>query len=46
MKLEMQGSGQLPSELPDPGRYRAVAERGFSEQVRRLTSVVAIGAPA
>ena len=26
MKLGIQGSGQLPSELPDPGRYRAVAE--------------------
>ena len=26
MKLGIQGSGQLTSELPDPGRYRAVAE--------------------
>ena len=26
MKLGVQGSGQLPTELPDPGRYRAVAE--------------------
>jgi probable F420-dependent oxidoreductase len=26
MKIGIQGSGQLPTELPDPGRYRAVAE--------------------
>ena len=26
MRLGIQGSGQLPTELPDPGRYRAVAE--------------------
>ena len=26
VKLGVQGSGQLPTELPDPGRYRAVAE--------------------
>ena len=26
MRIGIQGSGQLPTELPDPGRYRAVAE--------------------
>ena len=26
MRIGVQGSGQLPTELPDPGRYRAVAE--------------------
>ncbi|HEY7794115.1 MAG TPA: LLM class flavin-dependent oxidoreductase [Gaiellaceae bacterium] len=26
MRIGIQGSGQLPSALPDPGRYRAVAE--------------------
>ena len=26
MRIGIQGSGQLPSRLPDPGRYRAVAE--------------------
>src|SRR6185436_15432922 len=26
MRIGIQGSGQLPRELPDPARYRAVAE--------------------
>ncbi|HEY6076129.1 MAG TPA: LLM class flavin-dependent oxidoreductase, partial [Gaiella sp.] len=26
MRIGIQGSGQLPTALPDPGRYRAVAE--------------------
>jgi probable F420-dependent oxidoreductase len=31
VRLGIQGSGQLPSELPDPGRYRAIAE--FAEEL-------------